>query len=115
MSKSFTFKSKDGQPSVFSTMNPLQPDRTSVPVIITFPEYNEDSNTFIISCSDNRKRRCQLNRLAEGYAEKLFDKLQKAYDKGMVVNFVAAGGNDPDVWFYDIVKSSFSNIDNVKS
>jgi len=106
MSKNFTFKAKANQPSVFSTMNPLQADRTSVAVIITFPEYNETSNTFIISCSDNRKRRCQLNRLAEGYAEKLFAKIQKAYDKGIEVHFVAAGGNDPDVWFYDIVRST---------
>lgn len=106
MSKNFTFKFKTEQQSVFSTMNPLQADRTSVPVIITLPEYNETSNTFIISCSDNRKRRCQLNRLADGYAEKLFAKIQKAYDKGIEVHFVAAGGNDPDVWFYDIIKST---------
>lgn len=104
MSKNFTFKFKAEKQSVFSTMNPLQADRISVPVIITLPEYNETSNTFIISCSDNRKRRCQLNRLADGYAEKLFAKIQKAYDKCLEVQFLAAGGNDPDVWFYDIVK-----------
>jgi hypothetical protein len=45
-----------------------------------------------------------LNRLTDDkFAEKMCKDLQKAYDKGTEVQFVAAGGNDPQVWFYNVV------------
>jgi hypothetical protein len=33
----------------------------------------------------------------------LTKRLQKAYDAQTKISFVAAGGNDPNVWFYTIV------------
>jgi hypothetical protein len=92
------------KPALFMTNNPLDTDRMSKPVVIIGLEYFEDTNTVVANCSDSRKRRCQLNRLTDDkFAEKMCKDLQKAYDKGTEVQFVAAGGNDPQVWFYNIV------------
>jgi len=103
MSTVFVPKFRTTSPTVFSTMNPTQADRVSNPVFIINLEYREDTNTIIAEGSDNRKRRCQLNRInIDGYAEKLCNALQRAYDYQFEVQFIAAGGNDPGVWFYNI-------------
>jgi hypothetical protein len=103
MSKVFVPNFRTAPVSVFSTMNPTQADRISNPVFIVNLEYNQATNTIIAEGSDNRKRRCQLNRItADGYAEKLCNALQRAYDYQFEVQFIAAGGNDPGVWFYNI-------------
>jgi hypothetical protein len=108
MSKAFTpsFKINTKNKVAFSTNNPLAEDRKSKPVVIIEPSFNEVTRTMEILCSDDNKRFCRIDRINSKEALKaLNDQIQKAYDNQTRVVFIAAGGNDPDVWFYTVVDS----------
>jgi hypothetical protein len=90
----------------FSTNNPLGEDRKSQPVTLIELSYNENTRSIEATGSDGRKRQCRIDRITDtSDLEKLTKQLQKAYDKQARICFVAAGGNDPNVWFYTIVQS----------
>jgi len=88
----------------FSTNNPFGRDRESVPVIIEVLAYNADIRTIEATGSDGRKRQCRIDRFSDDkLLKKLTSDLQAAYNTGTEVVFVAAGGNDPNVWFYNVI------------
>lgn len=108
MTKAFTpaFTSINKIDVIFSTNNPLGEDRVSLPVTITALSFNEQTRTIEATGSDNRKRQCRIDRITDQAVLKTLTKrLQSAYDKGTKVKFVAAGGNDPQVWFFSIIDS----------
>jgi hypothetical protein len=95
--------------SKFLTNSPAEADRESLPVTIAQPMVDAARGAFVIKCSDrdnsgrNRVRTCLYHRLpSEAAIKALEKKLQSAFDKGTPVTFVAAGGNSPDVWFYNV-------------
>jgi hypothetical protein len=89
---------------IFSTNNPLGEDRVSQTVTLIELDYNETTRTIEATGSDKRKRQCRIDRIVDEEVLKALTKnLQKAYDDGDLIQFVAAGGNDPNVWFYDII------------
>jgi len=89
---------------IFSTNNPLGEDRVSLPVTIVELDYNETTRTIEATGSDKRKRQCRIDRIVDVEVLKELTKdLQKAYDNSNTIQFVAAGGNDPNVWFYNII------------
>ena len=98
------FTSAKRIPTQFSTNNPGGRDRESVPVFITEISFNDTTRTIEAMCSDKRKRQCRIDRfMNDQLLRDLVDSLQNAYDNELEVVFVAAGGNDPNVWFYNIV------------
>lgn len=106
MSKAFTpkFTSINKIDVIFSTNNPLGEDRISQSVVITELSFNEQTRTIEATGSDRRKRQCRIDRIVDTEVLKQLTKdLQKAYDNEDSVQFVAAGGNDPNVWFYNII------------
>lgn len=106
MSKAFTPAFKVSAKAVvkFSTNNPLGEDRKSLPVTIVELSFNEVTRSIEATGSDNRKRQCRIDRITnEADLKALTKHLQKAYDAQTKVSFVAAGGNDPQVWFYTVV------------
>jgi hypothetical protein len=106
MSKAFTpaFKVADKANVKFSTNNPLGEDRKSLPVTIVQLSFNEITRSIEAIGSDNRKRQCRIDRITnEADLKALTKRLQTVYDKETRISFVAAGGNDPNVWFYTIV------------
>lgn len=89
--------------NVFVTRSPLQNDRLSGEVRINFLEYDEPTRTIIAIGSDGRKRQCRIDNFEDTEVlRELTRKLQLAYDTNQLVQFVSAGGNSPDIWFYDI-------------
>jgi len=89
---------------IFSTNNPLGEDRVSQTVTLIELDYNETTRTIEATGSDKRKRQCRIDRfMNDQLLRDLVDSLQNAYDNELEVVFVAAGGNDPNVWFYNIV------------
>jgi hypothetical protein len=108
MSKAFTpsFKVAAKANVAFSTNNPLGEDRKSLPVTIVELSFNEVTRSIEATGSDNRKRQARIDRFnSDADVKSLTKRLQSAYDKGVKVQFIAAGGNDPSVWFYNIVES----------
>jgi len=89
---------------LFSTNNPLGEDRISQAVVLKELTFNETTRSIEATGSDNRKRQCRIDRITDTEMLKTLTRdLQKAYDNGEVIQFVAAGGNDPNVWFYNII------------
>jgi hypothetical protein len=87
----------------FSTNNPRGEDRMSDPVMIEKLAFNEVTRSIEVTCSDRRTRQCRIDRMRDDKMIKTLQKnLQTAFDKRMLVQFVAAGGNDPQVWFYTV-------------
>jgi hypothetical protein len=106
MTKAFTpsFTSINKINVVFSTNNPLGEDRVSLPVTLKELTYNDTTRSIEATGSDNRKRQCRIDRIVSTEVLKSLTKdLQKAYDNQETLQFVAAGGNDPNVWFYNII------------
>jgi len=98
----FTITKKIAQ--TFTTNNPLEGDRVSVAVRIVDIVFNGVTRSIEVTCDDNRMRQCRIDRLVDDKAIKsLGNALQKAYDKALPVKFVAAGGNNPNVWFYTVI------------
>jgi len=88
----------------FSTNNPFGEDRISQTVVLKELTFNEITRSIEATGSDNRKRQCRIDRITDTEALKQLTKdLQKAYDNQDTIQFVAAGGNDPNVWFYNII------------
>jgi hypothetical protein len=91
----------------FSTNNPLGEDRKSLPVTIVELTFNETTRSIEVVGSDSRKRQCRIDRITnEADLKALTKRLQTVYDKQTRISFVAAGGNDPNVWFYTIVDAA---------
>jgi len=87
----------------FITNNPRMGDRVSEPTRIMDLSFNEVTRSIEVTCDDRRKRQCRIDRLANDKMVKDLQKaLQTAYDSKTAVQFVAAGGADPQVWFYTI-------------
>lgn len=108
MTKAFTpsFKVSPKANVAFSTNNPLGEDRKSLPVTIVELSFNEVTRSIEATGSDNRKRQARIDRFnSDADVKSLTKRLQSAYDKGAKVCFIAAGGNDCNVWFYNIVES----------
>jgi hypothetical protein len=105
MTKAFTpkFTSINKIDVLFSTNNPLGEDRYSVPVKIKELTFNELTRSIEATGTDGYKRQCRIDRITHTETLKQLTKdLQKCYDNGTLVRFIAAGGNDPKVWFYNI-------------
>ena len=108
MSKAFTPSFKVAAKAIvkFSTNNPLGEDRKSLPVTIVELSFNEVTRSIEATGSDGRKRQCRIDRITnEADLKALTKRLQTVYDKETRISFVAAGGNDPNVWFYTVVDS----------
>ena len=89
--------------NVFVTRSPLEDDRLSGEVRINFLEYDEPTRTIVAIGTDGRKRQCRIDNFENTEVlRELTRKLQLAYDENQLVQFIAAGGNSPDIWFYDI-------------
>jgi hypothetical protein len=98
------FKSVKRAETKFSTNNPFGRDRESDVTQIRTLEFNEETRTIEVMCTDGRKRQCRIDRFNnDKLLQQLTQDLQVAYDTEADVVFVAAGGNDPNVWFYTIV------------
>jgi len=108
MAKVFTPSFKVATPVVtkFSTNNPLGEDRKSLPVTIVELTFNEATRSIQATGSDMRMRQCRIDRMNDTkMVQALTKQLQNAYDNGTKVCFVAAGANDPNVWFYSVLDS----------
>ena len=93
--------------TAFSTNNPLGEDRTSTAVQINNLTYNETTRSIEVNCSDRRVRQCRIDRFNDDkQIKELTKKLQQAFDSRALVKFVAAGANDPNVWFYNIITAN---------
>jgi hypothetical protein len=103
MSYTPVFKTIARATSVFSTNNPAGVDRESLPVTIVDLTFNEVTRSIEVTCSDKRKRQCRIDRLnSDKLVKSLQMSLQKAYTMQTPIQFIAAGGNDPQVWFYTV-------------
>ena len=90
--------------AAFVTNNPMGQDNMSAEVLITELNFNEVTRSIEVKCSDRRMRQCRIDRFKDdAMVRTLCKKLQKALDDRMLVQFVAAGGNDANVWFYNVV------------
>jgi len=108
MAKSFTpsFNVADKITVAFSTNNPKGEDRKSLPVTIVALVFNENTRSIEATGSDNRMRQCRIDRMSDQkMVQNITKQLQTAYNNGTKVCFIAAGGNDPAVWFYNLVDS----------
>lgn len=108
MAKVFTpsFKVTNKVETAFTTNNPTMEDRKSLPVMIVDLSFNEVTRSIEVTCDDKRKRQCRIDRMSDSKMVQTLSKhLQKAYDDQFKVCFVAAGGADPGVWFYNITIS----------
>lgn len=85
-------------------------DRRSSPTVMAAAIFNadEDVREIRVFCEDGNMRRCKVDRMlgADGkpdieVARALWRKLTKIGTTKTVV-FVAAGGFNPDMWFYDV-------------
>jgi hypothetical protein len=98
---SFTSINKINVP--FVTNNPTMADRASQPTVIVALKFNEVTRSIEATCSDRRLRQVRIDRLDSDRAIELLTKaLQVAMDTKQEVQFIAAGGADPAVWFYNI-------------
>jgi len=92
---------------MFSTNNPFADDRASHAVKIIDLSFNELTRTIEATGSDGRKRQCRIDRITNTEdLRQLTRELQAAYDNDETIRFVAAGGNNPDIWFYKIQSES---------
>lgn len=106
MTKSFTpsFKSITKVATAFTTNNPTMEDNQSGIVTIVELSFNEITRSIEATGSDNRKRQCRVDRLADDKMVKaLTKKLQEVLDNATPVRFLAAGGASANVWFYNVV------------
>lgn len=77
-------------------------DRVSQPVLLQSMAFSETAREIRVFCADGNTRRCKVDRLPTIQdARILWKKLQDLGSKGEPVQFRAAGGFSPDVWFYD--------------
>jgi hypothetical protein len=90
--------------SNFVTNNPNGADMMSFPVRIIGFDFNENTRSFEVECDDRRMRQCRVDRMPEADAVELEKAIIKARDAGMEVRFIAAGGNNPNIFFYSIKK-----------
>ncbi len=106
MAKSFTpsFAIPATAKVAFTTNNPFGEDRMSDPVMITNLKFNEVTRSIEATGSDKRMRQCRIDRFNNDAQVKALSKtLQDAFNKRQLVQFVAAGANDPSVWFFNVV------------
>lgn len=90
--------------AAFISNNPTEADRVSLPVVISDLKVDAVRGAILVRCSDQRTRTCLYSRLTNEKMIKSLEKsLQNAYDKGTPLQFVAAGGNDTNQWFYKVI------------
>ena len=87
-------------PAKFDTKRPNVADKVSKAVTILAVSANEETREILVFCSDNKTRRCKVDRLA-GEPSELWKRLKEASKTETEVRFRAAGGFSPDTWFYD--------------
>lgn len=87
-------------PAKFDTKRPNVADKVSKAVTILAVSANEETREILVFCSDNKTRRCKIDRLA-GEPNELWKRLKEAGKAETEVRFRAAGGFSPDTWFYD--------------
>lgn len=76
-------------------------DRFSKPHTITKGTFDDLSREIRVYTEENRMLRCKIDRMPTvTAARKLWKDLVKAHNEGTTVRFVAAGGFDPEQWFY---------------
>jgi len=98
-----SFKSITKVATGFTTNNPTMEDRMSQPTVIVELKFNEITRSIEATCSDRRLRQVRIDRLPSDRAIQLLTQaLQVAMDTKQEVQFIAAGGADPSVWFYNI-------------
>lgn len=65
--------------------------------------HNEKNKTISAVCSDGKTRVCRYDRLPDVHvARQLWRDLKKAGQEKQEIQFVAAGGFNPDRWFYTV-------------
>ena len=78
-------------------------DRVSQPVLLTAIHFDEKAREIRVFGDDGQTRKCKVDRLPTiEQGRQLFRTLQKAGTAKKPVQFVAAGGYSPDVWFYTV-------------
>jgi len=78
-------------------------DRFSEPTKIVGVVYNESQRALIVLGSDGFSRKCYIDRLDTiESARKLYSDVVKAGKAEKEIRFVAAGGFNPNTWFYAI-------------
>lgn len=92
--------------SLFITNNPQGADMMSFPTKITSIDFNGTTRSLEVTCDDRRMRQCRVDRMPESDAKKLEKSLVTAMNTGIQVVFYAAGSNNPNVWFYKVVKAA---------
>lgn len=78
-------------------------DRVSAAVQMHTAHYDKETNSIKVFCHDGKLRECRVERLpSKAIGQKLWKDIQEAGKAKKAVQFVAAGGFNPDRWFYQI-------------
>lgn len=65
--------------------------------------FDEETRSIKVLCQDGKLRECKVDRLTDINAgRQMFMDLKTYIEKGQMVKFVAAGGFDPNKWFYTV-------------
>lgn len=90
----------------FSTSTPEAAVKHSEPCTIVACHFNEATREIRAVGDDTNVRICKIDRLQSiEHARTLWKILQGATNEGTLITFMAAGGFNPDRWFFDISKA----------
>jgi len=78
-------------------------DRLSAPTQVLSTSYDHEKGILYVVGSDGYTRKCIVKRMPSmAHAAALQKKVRQAIKDGTPMQFAAAGGNDPSVWFYAV-------------
>lgn len=95
--------SKTIAPVAAFTTKRVVADRRSSNVIPQAMHFDEATRSIKVFCDDGFTRECKVDRLADINAgRKIYQDIQMMIKEGTRMRFIAAGGFDPNKWFYTI-------------
>jgi len=96
------YNSKPAAQTVFSVTNTTAATRYSAPMQIVAVHYNQETQEMRVVGEDTNVRVCKVARMDINMARELWKKVVEAKNSTREVQFMAAGGFDPNRWFFDI-------------
>ena len=98
------FAATTGETSVGFVTKVAGADRKSNPITIDSINYNENTKSIELTGSDGITRKCRVERLEGGIpaGRALWKQLLALGQEQKTIKVVAAGGFDPNTWFYRV-------------
>lgn len=86
-------------------------DKVSAKTTMLAVHFDDKAKAIKVFCADGHTRQCNIDRLPSlEYGRQLWKTINEYGQKGLEVQFTAAGGFSPDRWFFDVQPVADENI-----